>query len=819
MFRSIGFELRFAWRNLTRNLGRSAVVFFTMTIIAALAVAGFTIDDTFRQIFTMDERETYLDVDLVMTYDANSTTRIVNKRTLVEDYADRFVFIASFFNFYAGVDAGGETTYAQVHASSVAEMERVLARDLPSLSAGEAVVSRSFAELAGVAAGDVVGLYLDGVAEPFLVVEVVDDVGILRDGGILVEKTALLERIYGVSGLGNLGNTVYFALKPGVDVDETIAALSAEPEYESFVFTEVAEPTGIARMAAFNSSIFLGVGLMAIVALALVLRSVFPILFRDFAAQLGVVRTLGGSDRFAFRVWLWEFTILLILSFPPGILLAWYAFNVAGPIAGVAGTIFLDPFLTFAAIAAITVLVLVELTLNYGRLRRRSSVSLSGDRRAERESAALPLFIAGTTAFLLLRLTGWNASPWGRIGETGAVVVAVFQGSGLILKGIAALFRRASRQGAFGLFTIRHLASDRVAHNALKVTTMAIAVIAVTSMLNLFLVRATEDVGDQIRADYILANVFDYDPALKAEIAAAYDPESIDEAIFYTKTVLHTDEGEKRLRYALSIGLDALDDYFAFDIDADARERFADQSELRVLLPVSIGKVYGLQEGDEVTLGISKDLPAATAVVAGFIDTEFDSIALLNVIDVPALADAAPVNALFLNVADDGETAAAMIRAYASRMYFLIDVRETFAEIADLFFSVADYLTLIGWAVVFCFAVVILNNAVLVFDAVKADYARLITLGAERRTLYRLFAGEAAILATIAAVSALAIVVVFFPAMPEAMLLLDNYKVIPFDPARAALSIGAGILVFLIGYGTYFVKVRRMRIIDEIKRY
>ncbi|MCK7479232.1 MAG: hypothetical protein M0C28_19085 [Candidatus Moduliflexus flocculans] len=61
-----------------------------MTIVAALTVTMTTIDDSFNQLFTLDKTETYLDVDLVMTYDANSVTRIMNKRTIAEDYADRF---------------------------------------------------------------------------------------------------------------------------------------------------------------------------------------------------------------------------------------------------------------------------------------------------------------------------------------------------------------------------------------------------------------------------------------------------------------------------------------------------------------------------------------------------------------------------------------------------------------------------------------------------------------------------------------------------------------------------------------------------------
>ncbi|HAQ57011.1 MAG TPA: hypothetical protein DCR44_06410 [Acholeplasmatales bacterium] len=819
MFASTRFEIRFAWRNILGNVGRSLVVFFTLTIVAALTVTMVTIDDSFRQLFTHDRTETYLDIDLVMTYDANSTTRIMNKRTITEEYADRFSFYASFFNFYAGIGIGEELTYAQILSSSVAEMERVIQTDLPSLAAGEAVVTRSFADEHRLAAGDSFDLYVGGNAYPHRIETISDDVGLFKGDVVFVNKTELLDLIYGASNLGNLGNTIYFALRPGVDLAETVTLLSAEPEYASFVFTETVNAPDIARMATFNSSIFFGIGLMAIIALVLVLRSVFPILFRDFAPQIGVIQTLGGSDRFTFRVWLWEFAIILVFAVPIGLLLAWSGINMARRFIDVTGFVTLDPLLTLIALGLLGGLILIELALRFHRLRRRSSVALSTDRKSERQPASLVFFAASAVLLAVNRIGAWYPSPWGRLAETALMLLCIFSGMSVLLSGLGRWSRTIPTKSAFRLFTIRHLAGDRVTHNALKVATMSIVVIAVTLMLNNFIVIATASVQDQLKTDYVLSNIFDYDPALKTEIETRYGPASVDEAIFYTMVVMSTDTGEKRLRFAFSLDADAIERSFDFAIDPGARERFADTSRPQVLLPISLGRVYNLTEGDEVTLRISKDLPEATFVVAGFIDTYFDSIAITNLISVPSYQDVAPVNALLINVEGDGEIAAAMIRDYASRMYFLLDVEETFTEISGLFLSIADYMMIIGWAVVFCFVVVILNNAVLVFDAMKSDYARLITLGAGRGTLYGLFAAEAGILAAFAALAATVIVIVFFPAMPELMLLFDNYKIIPLDPAKTVYAIGAGVLVFLIGYGTYFVKVGRMRITDEIKKY
>jgi len=815
----LAFELRFAIRNILGNVGRSLVVFFTMTIVVALAVAGFTIDDSFRQIFTYEQTERYLDVDLVMTYDANSTTRIMNKRTIAQNHADLFRFYASFFNFYAVIETGSETVYANVMASSVAEMERVIKTDLPSLSAGEAVIPKTFADALGLKAGETFALYVGGIARSFTVVMVADDVGLLSGDTIFLEKTALLDLVYGASNLGNLGNTIYFDLAPGVTVADATAALTAEPEYASFLFTEIVDRVAIARMATFNSSIFFGIGLMAIVALVLVLRSVFPILFRDVSAQLGVIRTLGGSDRFAFRVWLWEFAIILAAAVPLGLLLTAIAFNIAGPIVGVEGAILLDPLLASAAVGAVVLILFAELAVRFVRLKARAAVSLSVDHRTEAAPAPFVVFGVAVLLFAINRLAGTWSSSWGRLAETAFVLAAAFSGSGLLLRLIAALARRRRDPSVFGLFTIRHLSSDRVAHNAIKVAAMAVVTIAVTLMLNNFIAVATDEFDGQVKADYILTNIFDYEASLRDEIVAGYAPASVAEASLYTKVLLSTAAGEKRLRYVFSLDFAELPDYFDFTFDPSVGDKFADTTRTYILLPFSLGRIYDLQEGDEVTLEIGSDLPEATFTVAGFIDTYFDSIAITNLVNVAAYADVAPVNALLMNAPDDGATATAIVKAYSSRMYYLIDVDETIAKNVKLFLAVANYLTIIGWAVVFCFMIVILNNAVLVFDVMKADYARLMTIGVGTRGLYRLFAAEAAIMTAATVTVASVILVLFFPAMPELMLLFDNYKIIPFDPAVAAFSVGAGILVFLLGYGSYFVKVKRLRIVDEIKRY
>ncbi len=816
---TFSFKLRFAFRNIVGNIGRSLVVFFTMTIVAALVVTGFCLDDAFRKMFTLQQTETYLDVDFVMSFDANSQTRIINKRIITQKYADHFRFYASFFNIYAYLETTAGTDYIKVMASSVAEMENVIDYDLPSLAAYEAVIPDSFAAAYQLAPGDGFDLYIGGDPIRYIVKAIIPDRGLFKDKTVFVDKTELLEIVYGVDNLGNLGNTVYFSLASGVDIDAAMADLLAEDAYSSFVFTKVVDETEIARMASFNASIFAGIGVMAILALILVLRSVFPILFKEFTAQIGVIKTLGGSDRFAFHVWLLEFALILAGAIPIGMLLSWSLFQLAGPVIGVQGLVTFNPWLILAAVASLLLFLFAELFFRFRKLKQQAAIALSSDRRAEAVTSPALVFVISLVLIAVNRLTGWWMSPIFRLAEILLILLASFAGMSALLTAIAGLARKTKSHSTFGLFTARHLAGDKVAHNALKVGAMSIIVIAVTLMLNNFIIIATDEFRNQITADYVLTNIFDYDEDLRTEIMTEFAPESVDEGSFYRNAVFMSGGYEKRIQYLISLDFERMGDYFSFSIDTSVGTLFADRTKAYILLPIAIGKVYGVKEGDEVQLKISKDLPDVTFTVAGFLDTYYDSIAITNLVNVDAYADLAPVNALLMNAADGEAFATAIVKRYSTNMYFLFNADEVIADVTDMYLSIANYLTIIGWAVVFCFMIVILNNAVLVFDAMKADYARLMVLGVSGSKLNGMFAAEAGIMTAIAAVTAIINIALFFPAMPELMLLFRNYKRISLEWPIALIGVGGGILVFLIGYGSYFFKVRRLRIVEEIKKY
>ena len=139
------FKLKFAFRNATFKKGRFVVIVFTLIMMVMLSVMMFALKNYLIDIFTLEYREQYQDVDLVLTYDNYSTSRIVNVRTIKQKYAEYFDFYATFFNLHSLVKVGEQTQYTQIMSSSLGEFEQVIKCDVDALNPGELFITASLA--------------------------------------------------------------------------------------------------------------------------------------------------------------------------------------------------------------------------------------------------------------------------------------------------------------------------------------------------------------------------------------------------------------------------------------------------------------------------------------------------------------------------------------------------------------------------------------------------------------------------------------------------------------------------------------------------
>jgi hypothetical protein len=159
--KSLVFKLKFAFRNALKNKGRFFVVVLSFIITVMLSVMIFGMRNYLYDIFTLEFQEQYQDVDLIVTYDNYSSSRIVNARTIKEQYATYFSFVSTFFNLNGLILVHDEFVDVNIYSSTVGEFENVIDYDVGSLNPMEVMVTKSFADAYDININDTISLYIN----------------------------------------------------------------------------------------------------------------------------------------------------------------------------------------------------------------------------------------------------------------------------------------------------------------------------------------------------------------------------------------------------------------------------------------------------------------------------------------------------------------------------------------------------------------------------------------------------------------------------------------------------------------------------------
>jgi hypothetical protein len=820
--KSFLFRIRYAFKNVIKNAGRSLVILFTLTITMGLFVTVLTMNDAFRQVYFTQGYEKYINIDLTLTYDSNSDSRIINKRNLLEHFSSYFDFAGSFFNYYSLTETGEASYYSQVFSGTVSDFETVIDYNLGSLGFKGTFITGSMAQEYSLSVGDQISIFVADRAILYTVKKIIPDHGLFTGKSLFVDKTELLHEIYGFSSLSNLGNIIYFNLKEGTNPEDFITILENDAEYGDFVAAMTVDPAK-AELAALNTSaMFIGVIGVTLIALILVLNSIFPLLFKDFRSQIGIIQVLGGSQAFSLSVWMLQFAMYSVLAIPLGIFVAWYALNEGASIAGILSSIILPTWKVGLAVAGFIVIIGGEILYRYSRLAKQSSIALTYDRRYERTKRSriiLPAAVLLLAAEMLFR-------PFDEKINTAVTLIlgliVSFSFISFALDLYAGFSIKKKHLTLFTLFGAKNMKNNLVIHNSLKIAMISTLVIVLTLTVRSFITGETNAAMEEIRADYFLTNIVDYSEELKTRIASEYETEFIEETITYQNVYVNFTPGvetdRRKIRFVISLPYEELSTYFEYVIDDGVSAQFADTEIAYIALPVPVGKIYGLEVGDAVTLELSREIPMKTFIVAGFIHTNFTNIAFTNLCNLTEYQDGELFNTILIRSSDDG-IKTGLMKEYNARMYYLIDIDEMIVDSVKELFNLSDYLSFISYAIAFAFIFVIINNSLLVFYSLKSEYAKIKVLGVSTSELFIQIGHEVLVMVLIISLASFAFLLLLIPNLGPLMLFLRYYKDIRTDVPAVLLRVMIGSLAFLIGYGSYFFKARSMNVIQEIKKY
>ncbi len=777
-----------------------------------------------NRIFFHKLQDPYLNVDLTLTYDSNSSSRILNKRYVEELYRDDYEFAACFFNFFALTEAEGESFYSHLFTASAVDLERLISMDLFRLNPGEAFVTGTLAQERGLEVGDTIRIFVSGQELGFQIKQIIPDRGLFSGDSVFVNKAELTQLLFGSSELTNLGNIIYFDLKDTTDISAFIDTLAADPHYADFVAKRPADPEDIATMTTNTASVFMGVSAVALIALIVVLNSIFPLLFHDFRQQTGVIRILGGEGRFIFSIWVFQFLLFSLLAFPLGLAGTLAILNGAARVAGVESFIPLDIGPAVLAASLFFGFMIVEIVVRFVLLMKKSGVFLSYDKRHALFHAGPYLFLGSAAILAVLSVFHPFAE---KIEAPLLMLFGVLSAMGLADFLIELLGKRLSRRkkpSVFRLFGARNLKSNLIIHNSVKVAMVSIVVIALTFTVRGFTSGEVSIMKEVIRADYFLANIVQDAEGVREDILTEHTVDEIDTAVAFKDVFLRFSEEDptqrRRAIYFISLPPNRISTYFNYDFDPEILEKFADSHTAYIALPIGIGKIFGLEAGDKVTAEISRELPEMEFTVAGFFDTNYMGIIFCNLGNLEAYGDDELLNTLFIIDSEGGaELKDDLMKQYSSRMYYLLDEEEMMGEAVDQLNLIVDFMSLLCTVIALAFLAVIVNNSLLMFYSLRNDYAKMKILGLSDGELASQMLREAIISSFIGALGSFIALVFIVPNLGGFMLLGRYYQNVGFSFVDGLWRTLAGSAAFLLSYGFCIRKATTLRPVDEIKTF
>ncbi|MDD3113402.1 MAG: ABC transporter permease [Candidatus Izemoplasmatales bacterium] len=815
------FKIRLAVRNVLVHKGGTFAVFLSLGLVMMFAIALLNIRPFFVQIFHLDAEERYLDTDLVMTFDENATARLINRRTMQNDYSDTIESALSFFNLHVFTETEADVFYVELMSALPHEMELLIDTDLKYLSPGDIVVTFSLAERYQLALGDQMTIQMLDRTYTYQIKDIVADQGLFSGHKLFVDKTALIADFFGIPIGDNLGNTVYIDVNEAMNASDVLVLLEADPEYSSYKLFLAEDKEAIANQTRLSSAVFSGLGLMIFLTMIVVLHSLFPTMTKRIERELGLVRIFGGNPRIMRDVFLIQLLIGLLLSLPIGIGGSLLIFNLTARAYQVDGWIRLGWLETIGAVLFVTGFVLIEVLVCFRKLKKQSEVAMTSDDRYEKQSSSVWVFLV----LLILTILIYIVKPFGwKVDALIMIVLSVmtaFIGISVLLKIVTNGLRQRKRASLFRLFTLKHLHDNKLIHHSLRVLFIAFAAILIALSVRVYIAEEESRIQNQVNLDYIMLNIFDYQESLRLELENDYEI-SAKPSVIYEKVLLMnagTDhEQADTLDFFVSMDMTDFNELFCFELTMSLEARYLEEEIPFVLLPIRYFYTRGLKIGDQVTLQLNKTHGIINLEVAGFLDTSFDEIAYTNIATLEEIASDYPVNSLVIDANGETDLLKQLANRYGSKMYYVLSFTELAESIGSVFTTAGDLFMIITAAMILSFLVVVINNLSLVFQSMKKEYAKLKTLGVKNRDFLINILKEALLTGLIVSLFVLGEVWVLVTALPRIMLFFNYYREIV--PGWSTLMLGGAIMIFAfcVSYGLNYFRLKRMDLIHEIRQ-
>jgi len=481
--------LRHTLRSAYDSKAQVLIIVLTVAVVTAMIFVSLSISDVFYKVNMTENERVSQGSDMLVGSNLSMQEYFSRARVesvLQEEPGD--IALAEYFLKFTTVMKFEDTTkavlleatdlndYLQRHDISYIEKDEGRNAALGKIPV---IVGKTFADSAGLHAGDEVELYIashDSYVKTYIAYVAADE-GIFRSA---VNINVLAD----FSLVGNYGmvSAVYISFsRPGLY--ETYEAKFSEllPAIDC---AEGDDYTG-AKSIVFSNTLLFGIGVAFVTAtMALILLTSYMIIARKRTREMVVFKAAGASPRQTGLIMLMEVMLYAVTGAAVGLAVGRLSMQIiVQSLAPYAASFFAYPFWKFAAsmLLAVGVTVIASLVPVMRVSRQTIRELLSQSPRIAKPPKPLAFTISTVLATGLLTATQYLEGIWVAlisVIDIAAVIVWIMLAIPLVLKGATWLLSKINKGGGFGLGT---LTPNR--NKAMRTITALVAVIIAFSFI------------------------------------------------------------------------------------------------------------------------------------------------------------------------------------------------------------------------------------------------------------------------------------------------------------------------------------------------
>ena len=693
--------------------------------------------------------------------------------------------------------------YAKLFSAIPNEFELLVDIDV-LISSDETIITESYAKEHNLNIGDTINFYITDKSFEYSIGEIIEDKGLFTGNVFYLDKETLLEEVYGLGTLSNLGNTIYLNLFDNVDIDQFAVTLKSD-DFSAYNVFPTIDFDSIRNKAMDLTSMLLALSIIILVAVVMVLDSLFPIVNREVRQNLGITKTLGAKSNFIKQVNLIQWAIYTLISFILGIILALFIINYGLKVYGITGFVPIRFENILFSLIAVGAFIFIRAMIGFNRELKLSIADQSRNKKfIKYETKYIYIIVALLALLIEIIFKFFNQKVHSLIIVVLSIYLALNIAS-ILLVFLSKIFQKGKRQSIFKIFQLKYLKINKHIHQSLRVIIISLLALVLIFSVRIFMSDQIDEFYNAMDFDMALVNIYDYDDSLLNQVDT-YDVTTNDPAIFYRNVILDfNDTDSEPIIFFVSMSQDSVNDYFNLDFgDVDIQEQYVSDDTPYIILPVNFKYIYNLNIGDVLTMDLNYNLLNVQVFVAGFVETNLDNIVYSNIIEVESYQETAKPNSIFINSDNEEELFKDLVRDFSPRLYYVLNPDIYFSNMVSSVESLTDYFSILTFFMIICFVIIIFNNTILVFYGLKNDLAKILVLGADGKEFLLNLFKEFLMIFSVIVVIGIGETLILSEHLKWVVLFTNFYKDISSTPLTIIYSCAIVNLVLLLSYLYYF---------------